>query len=129
MGDRGQVRLISSGQPDIYLYSHWGATDLPYVVGQALERGSGRWGDDEYLNRIIFSEMIKNDVLDETGFGIGTALHGDVWRVVEIDHAKRIARVLEHHYAENNEPSSWVVKVAAPFSEFAGKVADAVYTH
>ena len=29
-----------------------------------------RWDDESYLARIIFSEMIKKSVLDETGYGI-----------------------------------------------------------
>ena len=130
MGDRGQVRLISKGQPDLYFYSHWGATDLPWVVAQGLERGNPRWGDDEYLNRIIFCEMVKNDLLEETGFGIGTSLHGDVWRVVEIDHDKRIARVLEYQYPEDeNDTPSWIVKISAPFADFISQVAKPVFSH
>jgi hypothetical protein len=89
MGDRGQVRLVSEGRPDIYLYTHWGATELPTDVGRALRRGGSRWGDDEYLNRIIFSELIKDSVLGDTGYGIGTELHGDVWLVVEVNHTNR----------------------------------------
>lgn len=130
MGDRGQVRLKSRSLPDLYFYSHWGATDLPWVVAQGLERGKSRWGDDEYLNRIIFSEIIKNDVLGETGFGIGTILHGDVWKVVEIDHEKQTARVLELEYPEDeNEPPFWVEKVSAPFADFASQVAEPVFSH
>jgi len=95
MGDRGQVRLVSEGSPDIYLYTHWGATELPEVVANALARGKGRWGDDEYLNRIIFTEMIKDDVMSETGFGIGTAEHGDVWRVVTVNHDSKTVEVTQ----------------------------------
>jgi len=95
MGDRGQVRLVSEGSPDIYLYTHWGATELPEVVADALKRGKGRWGDDEYLNRIIFTEMIKDDVMSETGFGIGTAEHGDVWRVVTVNHDSKTVEVTQ----------------------------------
>jgi hypothetical protein len=95
MGDRGQVRLVSEGKPDIYLYSHWGASDLPTVVAKALDRGRPRWGDDEYLNRIIFNEMTRGLEFEETGFGIGTSLHGDVWRVVSIDHDNKQIAVID----------------------------------
>jgi len=95
MGDRGQIRLVSEGSPDIYFYTHWEATELPEIVANALARGRGRWGDDEYLNRIIFSEMIKDDVMSETGFGIGTAEHGDVWRVVTVNHDAKTVEVSE----------------------------------
>jgi len=95
MGDRGQVRLVSEGSPDIYFYTHWGASDLPEVVADALNRGKGRWNDDEYLNRIIFSEMIKDDVISETGFGISTSQHGDIWRLVTIHHDTKSVEVNE----------------------------------
>ena len=93
MGDRGQVRLVSEGSPDIYLYTHWGASSLAEVVADAMNRGKGRWSDDEYLNRIIFSEMIKDDVMSDTGFGIGTSQHGDVWRIVTVNHETKTVEV------------------------------------
>ena len=71
MGDRAQVKITSQDNPDLYFYTHWGAEKLPIVVANALNRGRGRWGDYEYLNRIIFSEMIQDEVLSETGYGIG----------------------------------------------------------
>jgi hypothetical protein len=95
MGDRGQVRLVSEGSPDIYLYTHWNASSLMEVVADALKRGKGRWNDDEYLNRIIFSEMIKDDVMSETSFGIGTSQHEDVWRVVTVYHDTKFVEVTE----------------------------------
>lgn len=88
MGDRGNVRFIydfprvrgNDGTPerplnlderaDIFFYTHWGGTELPITVAAALDRGRGRWGDEAYLARIIFSEMIQRDVLAETGYGI-----------------------------------------------------------
>jgi hypothetical protein len=98
MGNRGQVKIISEGNPDLYLYTHWGADVLPNVVADALRRGSGRWDDEEYLNRIIFSEMIQYNVLEETGFGIGFAEHGDVWRIVEVNYDNRTAAVRNINY-------------------------------
>jgi len=95
MGDRGQVKITAEGNPDLYLYTHWGAESLPEVVANALARGRDRWTDDEYLNRIIFSEMIQGEVLEETGYGIGFGEHGDVWRVVEINYDDRTVAVRE----------------------------------
>ena len=92
MGDRGQVELVSY-EGSVFLYTHWGAEGLPWVVAKALDRGRGRWGDDEYLNRIIFSEMIKDEVLEETGYGIGLCLHDDLWRVVRVDHTDNTVTV------------------------------------
>lgn len=40
------------------------------IVANALERGKGRWGDDSYLARIIFCELVKDDVGGTAGTGI-----------------------------------------------------------
>lgn len=76
MGDRRNVQFKM--QPaDVYLYTHWGGSELPQTVAYALQRGKGRWTDETYLCRIVFSEMIKAEVLGETGYGISTAPAGD----------------------------------------------------
>lgn len=53
----------------IYFYSHWGG-ELQKTLAQALKRGKGRWDDNSYLARIIFSEMIKDNIDGDTGYGI-----------------------------------------------------------
>jgi hypothetical protein len=94
MGDRGIVKMVGEGQPSLNFYTHWGATDLPAVVAEALKRGKGRWDDESYLNRIVFSEMIQDDVLSETGYGImvGDADY-DAWRYVTINHDTKTVEV------------------------------------
>lgn len=54
----------------IYFYTHWNAELLPQVIKDALTRGKDRWGDESYTARIIFSEMIKDEVLELTRYGI-----------------------------------------------------------
>jgi hypothetical protein len=96
MGDRGEVVLIESGISDnalpIRFYTHWGATDLPNTVASALKRGRGRWGDDSYLNRIIFSEMIQSEVLEDIGYGI-TLAECDAWRTVTVNHVTKTVEI------------------------------------
>jgi hypothetical protein len=88
MGDRGQVYIHHGSEPGVYLYTHWGASSLPATVGVAM-RKRWCWDDWEYLARIVFEEMISADRGGETGFGIGTSLHDDVWRVVDVDCGSR----------------------------------------
>lgn len=74
MGDRANVVIKSSGQ-QVCLYTHWTGSELPEIVKEALKRGKNRWDDFQYLTRIIFCEMIKDDVMGETGYGISQEEH------------------------------------------------------
>lgn len=76
MGDRRNVLIRDDDGPNLFLYTHWGGTNLPEVVARALDRGRPRWEDAPYLTRIIFSEMIQGDVLGELGYGISTSPPG-----------------------------------------------------
>lgn len=69
MGDRRQA-IVKQGTEKVYLYTHWAGSELPEIVKAAMQRGKGRWRDAPYLTRIIFSEMVKGDILGETGAGI-----------------------------------------------------------
>jgi hypothetical protein len=89
MGDRGQVYVKDSG---VYLYTHWSATELVDVVKRAIAK-RWRWNDDEYLTRIIFEEMTKGERDTETGYGIGTGKHSDVWRFITVDCSKQLVTV------------------------------------
>ena len=79
MGDRGNIVIRqSAGGPGastadsyLYLYTHWGGSDLPEILQAALKRGQERWDDEPYLARIIFQEMLGGDD-GLTGFGIST---------------------------------------------------------
>jgi hypothetical protein len=85
------------------------------TVKDALERGESRWGDSEYLNRIIFSEMVKDEVMDTTGYGIGTALHGDTSRVVEVNHDEQTVTSLKWYW--NDEGGEWLSEGKWAFKE------------
>jgi len=69
MGDRGQVKITQWNNQSVYLYTHWGASELRELVKEVLSRRV-RWGDGPYLSRMIFSQMIKDDVGGELGYGI-----------------------------------------------------------
>jgi hypothetical protein len=89
MGDRANV-LLKEGKSEIYLYTHWDGTNLPEKVREAIasKEGRGRWDDSAYLNRIIFSRMIKDCVLGETGYGISPTPCDGQDRIIVVDHDK-----------------------------------------
>lgn len=70
MGNRANVEIQYEAGQSIFFYSHWDATGVDKIVINAIQRGKGRWSDESYLARIIFCEMVKNSILDETGYGI-----------------------------------------------------------
>ena len=110
MGDRGQVLIEDEG---VYLYTHWNATKLVEDVRRALVRKE-RWGNSEYLARIIFCEMVGKDGFDcSTGYGISSTKHGDAHRLVKVNSEKETVEVLKDGERE----------FKGTFSEFIDKFA------
>jgi hypothetical protein len=70
MGDRANVK-IRNQNGSVFLYTHWDGSELPDKLQRALKRHQ-RWDDSAYLTRIIFCEMVRDDIDGETGFGIST---------------------------------------------------------
>jgi len=85
MGDRSNVELTYHNGKQIYFYTHWCGTDLPVIVANALDRGRGRWTDESYLARIIFSEMIKDEVMSDTSYGIAPYVMEEEHETICID--------------------------------------------
>jgi len=86
MSTRSQVKIISDDfNVPIYLYQHCDGYALYKIVKNAIVRGKDRWNDPEYLARIIFSEMIKDSIMDDIGYGIGTSEHGDIEYLVTVN--------------------------------------------
>lgn len=70
---------------------HWAGYEMPARLKQGLAAGKGRWGDDAYLNRIIFCHFVPAEQLhDETGYGIIAGGLGDNERpILLVDHERR----------------------------------------
>lgn len=88
MGDRGNIIIDNK----IWLYTHWSGSELKNILKNALIRGRDRWHDRAYLTRIIFSEMIKENILGTTEFGIDY-VQGDGGTEIYIDHDKQIIKI------------------------------------
>jgi hypothetical protein len=54
----------------VALYSHWGEYTLHADLAQALQHAAVRKGDTEYYTRMAISHLLKDSILDETGFGL-----------------------------------------------------------
>lgn len=82
MGDRSNI-VIQDGEDRIYLYSHWRGQSAISAAVHGLR--SGRVGDPAYLARIIFSNLVKNDLAEETGYGISTRIQDNEHPIFVID--------------------------------------------
>lgn len=96
MGDRANVKMLmeEGGNSPIYLYTHWGGTELAETVRDALRRGESRWADGPYLARIIFSEMTKGRESSLTGFGIAPFICDNQHYIIEVSVVSKRVRFL-----------------------------------
>ena len=54
----------------VALYSHWGEDSMHMDLALALQHAAVRKGDLEYYTRMIVSYLLKDSILEETGFGL-----------------------------------------------------------
>ena len=103
MGDRANVVIRDDWPADlnqreaVFLYTHWGGSELPEQLRDALIHGRGRWGDPSYLARIVLDRMTRDDADDITGYGISTRL-GDNEYPLLVLHVGRVYAMNEQRY-------------------------------
>jgi len=102
MGCRGTIEVWENGaapksaEAPVVLYTHYGAHDMLEDLRHVLKRKQ-RWDDPSYLCRMIFSEMIKDDIEGETGYGITTSNVGDALIEIVVDiNRKEVIYKLPH---------------------------------
>lgn len=87
---RQSISMKYEGGKKIYLYSHWGGGEtyaespLAVKLHRALSRRE-RWDDEMYLARIITSEVLKENIDDETGYGIGFIEISPDYNTIKVD--------------------------------------------
>jgi hypothetical protein len=75
MGDRGNI-AIKQHSGTVYLYSHYGGSELPQVLQDALKKHE-LWDDPTYLARIIFDAMEDGENLHGSATGLGISASED----------------------------------------------------
>jgi len=99
MGDRGNIYFVDQHRGKervgMYMYSHWGGAVIPSVVEAALRRGRERWGDSQYLARIVFCELIKDDLMETTGYGLSTKIGDNEHAIVRVDDVDQTVAVCQ----------------------------------
>ena len=91
MGDRNSIKVTYSTGDSIYLYSHWGGSELNEIVNKAALT-SGRLQDESYFTRVLFCAMLGDNLQDwrgETGFGIAPYVvdHDSNNQMVHVDYS------------------------------------------
>ena len=70
MGARVNYIFDDGSEAVTVLYSHWGADTIESDLEEAFAHAEPRKGDYGYWTRMVISYLIKDEILDETGFGI-----------------------------------------------------------
>jgi hypothetical protein len=80
MGDRAVIGFkATDSSTTIWLYLHWGGSDRYGDVVRGLTAAKPRWHDANYATRIAVSQIINEDWMEETGFGISCGDDGFPW--------------------------------------------------
>ena len=93
MGARVHFVFNDGTNSAVALYSHWGADSWTFDLAEAIRFAEPRKGDTSYFTRMVISHLIKDSLLDETGYGIYAidprAINALIFdEVVEIDLVK-----------------------------------------
>jgi hypothetical protein len=70
MGARCNFVFKQSEDMAVCLYSHWDEDHMHELLAAALNHARPRWSDPSYATRMAISYIIKESILDETGYGI-----------------------------------------------------------
>lgn len=76
MGARINYVFKDGTDTSVVLYSHWGQDSWQTDIAGALQHAKPRWGDSQYGTRMMISYLIKDNLMDETGFGIYSVAEG-----------------------------------------------------
>lgn len=87
MGDRSNIKITYPSGESIYFYGHWmGARNIE-IARDVLSTSGDRAGDPEYLARMVFSRMVRDDIDGSTGYGISPTLMDNENKVAHIQYA------------------------------------------
>lgn len=113
MGSRANIYVVQhlhgeNPEGGIFLYTHWGGSNLPTVLQAALKRGQDRWKDEPYLTRIIMCEMIdREEWSDTTGYGISTYLGDNEYPILVVDCIRGLVGVAEPGTKSDENTIRW----------------------
>lgn len=121
MGDRGNIAVLQSNGDQVWLYSHWGGSELPERLQRGLAAGKGRWGDESYLTKIIFGHAVPADNWqEETGYGISCRMQDNEYPINVVDIPKqRVFSMPEKDLKDGKVPDGYEPAKAIGFAVYA----------
>ncbi len=120
MGDRGNIAVLQSNKDQVWLYSHWGGTELPDRLKVGLLAGKNRWSDESYLTKIIFGHAVPlANWTEETGHGISCRMQDNEHSISVVDIPKqRVFTVDENELADGRVPDGYEPKTWKSFADY-----------
>lgn len=71
MGDRAVFGFRQyTGEPLVFLYSHWGGASQETDLAEALTFAAPRWHDGSYGTRMMLTHLTRDAGDGDTGYGI-----------------------------------------------------------
>lgn len=113
MGDRANVAIIQRPYSPherttndeipraIWVYLHWGGSDLPENLRDALKFAQPRWSDEPYGTRILVDQLTSSERDQTTSAGLSLELQDNEYDVLVVDLSEQIVRVITEDDARN----------------------------
>lgn len=124
MGDRGNIAVLQSNGDQVWLYSHWGGSELPERLQAGLKAGKDRWTDESYLTKIIFGHAVPaKNWMEETGYGISCRMQDNEHPILVVDIPKqRVFTMPESDLKNGQVPPDYEPKHAEGFEVYSSRV-------
>jgi hypothetical protein len=117
MGDRANIVIEQGDGSRVWLYSHWGGSEMPETLQKAL-RLRERWDDTAYFASIVYLTMRDgNDAT--TGFGITTRITDNEYPILVVDCDKQAITIEDEPDGTRAKYHPCIGKTFT-FEEFAG---------
>lgn len=70
MGDRANFGFKQRNNETIILYGHWAGHQMLAKLAYAVDKARPRWQDESYATRIAISQLVGEEWVQETGWGL-----------------------------------------------------------
>jgi hypothetical protein len=118
MGDRANIYLVDTNDAKhgIYLYTHGSGYEWPEHLRKALDFGRDRWGDEQYLARVITTSVFANIADQTSGGGVSTVIGDNSYPIIVADLVNS-----QVHFAEEGKEKERQWSHGRSFAEYVAQ--------